>query len=61
MWFYNHYDCPHHQLIQFTQRWLAWNAFYHENKADITELTKEICGGVPGSQEFLGALQDVTT
>jgi hypothetical protein len=60
-WFYNHYDHPHHQLIQFTQRWSAQNTFYHENKAEITELTQKICGGLPGSQEFLGALQDATT
>ncbi|KAN0134075.1 hypothetical protein V8E53_008080 [Lactarius tabidus] len=60
-WFYNHYDCPHRQLIWFTRRWSAQNAFYHENKAEIMELTKDICGDVPGSQAFFGALKDATT
>ena len=35
--------------------------FYHENKVDITKLTQQMSGGVPGSQAFLGALQDATT
>jgi hypothetical protein len=60
-WFYNHYDHPYRELIKFTRRWSARNAFYHENKADITELTQTMSGGAPGSQAFLGALQDATT
>ncbi|KAN0134641.1 hypothetical protein V8E53_007426 [Lactarius tabidus] len=60
-WFYNHYKHPYRQLIRFTWRWSACNAFYHENKAEVTELTQQICGGAPGSQAFLGALQDATT
>jgi hypothetical protein len=59
-WCYNHYDCPHCQLIWFTWRWSARNSFYHQNKAEITELTKEICGDVLGSQAFFGVLQDAT-
>ncbi|KAF8262889.1 hypothetical protein EI94DRAFT_1808105 [Lactarius quietus] len=60
-WFYNHYDRPHRQLVKFTQRWSARNAFFHKKKPDIMELTQQISGGVPGSQAFLGALQDATT
>jgi hypothetical protein len=60
-WFYNHYDRPHRQLIRFTRRWSAQNAFYQENKKEIMELTQQISGGVPGSQAFLGGLQDATT
>jgi hypothetical protein len=60
-WFYNHYDRPYRQLIKFTRKWSARNAFYQENKADVTELTKKMSGGAPGSQAFLGALQDATT
>ena len=60
-WFYNHYERLHRQMIRFTRRWSGQNAFYHENKAQITELTQQISGGVPGSQAFLGALQDATT
>jgi hypothetical protein len=60
-WFYNHYDHPYRELIKFTRRWSARNAFYHENKADITELTQKMSGGAPGSQAFLGALQNATT
>ncbi|KAH9017443.1 hypothetical protein EDB84DRAFT_1566833 [Lactarius hengduanensis] len=60
-WFYNHYSRPHRQLIKFTRKWSARNAFYHENKEDITELAKKMSGGVPGSEAFLGALQDATT
>ena len=61
IWFYNHYDKPHRQLLRFTQSWSARNAFYHEKKAEIMELTQQLSGGVPGSQAFLGALQDATT
>ena len=57
-WFYNHYTRPYRQLIRFTRRWSGQNAFYHENKARVTELTQQISGGIPGSQAFLGALQD---
>ncbi|KAN0139064.1 hypothetical protein V8E53_003066 [Lactarius tabidus] len=60
-WFYNHYDRPHRQLIRFTRRWSARNVFYHENKDKIGELTGQISGDVPGSQAYLGALQDATT
>jgi len=60
-WFYNNYEHPHRQMIRFTRRWSGRNAFYHGNKAKITELTQQISGGVPGSQAFLGALQDATT
>ncbi|KAN0138102.1 hypothetical protein V8E53_003991 [Lactarius tabidus] len=60
-WFYNHYDCPHRQLIRFTRRWSAQNTFYHENKDEIGELTEQISGSVPGSCAYLAALQDATT
>ncbi|KAH9012165.1 hypothetical protein EDB85DRAFT_2159239 [Lactarius pseudohatsudake] len=60
-WFYNHYSRPHRQLIKFTRRWSARNAFYHENKEEVTQLTQKLSGGVPGSEAFLGALQDATT
>jgi hypothetical protein len=35
--------------------------FYQENKDEIGKLTRQISGGVPGSQAYLGALQDATT
>ena len=60
-WFYNHYSAPHRRVIKFTRKWSARNAFYHEQKADIMELAQEMSGGAPGSQAFLGALQDATT
>ena len=60
-WFYNHYDRPHRQLIRFTWRWSAQNAFYHENKKEVMDLAEQMSGGAPGSQAFLGALQDATT
>ncbi|KAH9062594.1 hypothetical protein EDB83DRAFT_2315452 [Lactarius deliciosus] len=60
-WFYNHYSHPYRQLIKFTRKWSARNAFYHENKEEITQLAKKLSGGLPGSQAFLGALQDATT
>ncbi|KAI9432718.1 hypothetical protein H4582DRAFT_2083108 [Lactarius indigo] len=60
-WFYNHYSRPHRQLIKFTRKWSARNAFYHENKEEIMELAQSMSGGIPGSQAFLGALQDATT
>ncbi|KAH9035046.1 hypothetical protein EDB84DRAFT_1437970 [Lactarius hengduanensis] len=60
-WFYNHYSRPHRQLLKFTRRWSARNAFYHENKEEITKLAQRMSGGNPGSQAFLGALQDATT
>ncbi|KAH9015700.1 hypothetical protein EDB85DRAFT_2156481 [Lactarius pseudohatsudake] len=60
-WFYNHYSRPHRQLIKFTRRWSARNAFYHENKEEVTQLAQKLSGGVPGSEAFLGALQDATT
>ncbi|KAI9433456.1 hypothetical protein H4582DRAFT_2060877 [Lactarius indigo] len=41
-WFYNHYSRPHRQLIKFTQKWSARNAFYHENKEEIMELAHKI-------------------
>lgn len=60
-WFYNHYDRPYRQLIKFTRRWSARNAYYHSNKAKVTDLTQKVSRGVPGSNAFLGALQDATT
>jgi hypothetical protein len=60
-WFYNHYDCPHHQLIKFTWRWSAHNTFYHKNKKDIMEPMEQISESVPRSPAFLSALQDATT
>ncbi|KAH9008808.1 hypothetical protein EDB84DRAFT_1446695 [Lactarius hengduanensis] len=60
-WFYNHYSRPHRQLIKFTRRWSARNAFYHDKKEEITKLAQRMSGGNPGSQAFLGALQDATT
>ncbi|KAH9014735.1 hypothetical protein EDB84DRAFT_1568013 [Lactarius hengduanensis] len=60
-WFYNHYSRPHRQLLKFTRRWSARNAFYHEKKEEITKLAQRMSGGNPGSQAFLGALQDATT
>ncbi|KAH8984884.1 hypothetical protein EDB86DRAFT_2833346 [Lactarius hatsudake] len=60
-WFYNHYSHPHRQLIKFTWKWSARNAFYHENKEEVMELAKKMSGGIPGSQAFLGALQDAMT
>ncbi|KAI9430761.1 hypothetical protein H4582DRAFT_2063414 [Lactarius indigo] len=49
------------QFIKFTRRWSARNVFYHEDKAHITVLAEEMSGAVPGTQEFLGALQEATT
>jgi hypothetical protein len=60
-WFYDHYSAPHRQIIKFTWKWSARNAFYHDKKTDVMELAQEMSGGAPGSQAFLGALQDATT
>ncbi|KAH8986674.1 hypothetical protein EDB86DRAFT_2832630 [Lactarius hatsudake] len=60
-WFYNHYSHPHCQLIKFTWKWSAQNAFFHENKEGITQLVQKLSGALPGSEAFLGALQDATT
>jgi hypothetical protein len=60
-WFYNHYSAPHRRIIKFTQKWSARNAFYHDKKTDIMALAQEMSGGAPGSQAFLGTLQDATT
>ena len=58
---YNHYDPPHHWSIRFIRKWSARNVFYHAKKDDIMEHAQDISGGVPGSQAFLGALQDAIT
>ncbi|KAF8269100.1 hypothetical protein EI94DRAFT_1799598 [Lactarius quietus] len=60
-WFYNHSDAPHRQTIRFIWKWSARNVFYHAKKDDIMTLAQDISGGAPGSQAFLGALQDATT
>ncbi len=60
-WFYNHYSAPHHQIIKLTRKWSARNAFYHDKKAEITQLAQKLSGGAPESQAFLGSLQDTTT
>lgn len=60
-WFHNHSTHPYRQLIRFTRRWSGRNTFHHENMARVTELTQQISGGVPGSQAFLGALQDAAS
>ncbi|KAF8261097.1 hypothetical protein EI94DRAFT_1705813 [Lactarius quietus] len=60
-WFYNHSDAPHRQAIRFIQKWSARNVFYHAQKDDIMKLAQDVSEGAPGSQAFLGALQDATT
>ena len=60
-WFYNHYGQPHREFFKFIWRWSARNVFYQENKEEIGKLTGKISGGVPGSQAYLGALQNATT
>ena len=60
-WFYNHYAHPHREFFKFIRRWSARNVFYQENKDEIGKLTGQISGGVPGSQAYLGALQNATT
>ena len=60
-WFYNHYGQPHREFFKFIRRWSARNVFYQENKEEIGRLTGQISGGVPGSQAYLGALQNATT
>ena len=60
-WFYNHYAHPHREFFKFIRRWSARNVFYQEYKDEIGKLTGQISGGVPGSQVYLGALQNATT
>jgi hypothetical protein len=60
-WFYNHSDPPHRQTIRFIQKWSARNVFYHAKKEDIMTCAQDVSGGAPGSQAFLGALQDAIT
>ena len=60
-WFYNHYAHPPREFFKFIRRWSARNVFYQENKDEIGQLTGQISGGVPGSQAYLGALQNATT
>ena len=60
-WFYNHYDAPHHWTIRFIWKWSARNVFYNAKKEVIMAHAQDISGGAPGSQAFLGALQDATT
>jgi hypothetical protein len=35
--------------------------FYHDKKEDIGKLAQEMSGAAPGSQGYIGALQDATT
>lgn len=60
-WFYNHYSRPERQYVKFIRRWSARNAFYHMCRDEVTIEAKALSGALPGSQAYLGALQDATT
>lgn len=60
-WFYNHYDHPDRQYVKFTRKWAARNVFYHMCRDVVMKKAEQMSGSKPGSQAFLGALQDATT
>lgn len=60
-WFYNHLDSPNCRTIKFVRKWSARNVLYHEKKKDITDRARQVSGGAPGSEAFLGELQNTIT
>lgn len=60
-WFYNHYNRPERQYVKFIRRWSARNAFYHMCRDEVMMEAEEMSDAPPGSQAFLGSLQDATT
>ena len=60
-WFYNHYSRPERQYVKFIRRWSARNTYYHMCRDEVMMEAEEMSGAPPGSQAFLGSLQDATT
>jgi hypothetical protein len=60
-WFYNHYDSPNRAAVKFIRKWSARNVFYHDKKPIIIAHAAQVSGHAPGTQAFLGALQDAIT
>jgi hypothetical protein len=60
-WFFNHYPQPARQYVKFTRKWSARNVYYHMCRDEVMIETERIAEAPPGSQEFLGHLQAVTT
>ena len=60
-WFYNHYARPERQYIKFIRRWSARNTYFHMCRDEVMMEAEEMSGSLPGSQAFLGSLQDATT
>ncbi|KAI9437939.1 hypothetical protein BJY52DRAFT_1229914 [Lactarius psammicola] len=60
-WFYNHYSPPEWKYIKFTHKWSTRNTFYHLHQDKVMLEAEQMSGTRPGSQAFLGSLQDATT
>ncbi|KAI9429489.1 hypothetical protein BJY52DRAFT_1232597 [Lactarius psammicola] len=60
-WFYNRYSPPERKYIKFTRKWSARNTFYHLHRDEVMLEAEQMSGARPGSQAFLGSLQDATT
>jgi len=60
-WFYNHSGSATRRRNKFVRNWSARNVFYHDKRDDIGRLAQEMSGAAPGSQAYLGALQNATT
>ncbi|KAI9451380.1 hypothetical protein BJY52DRAFT_1226698 [Lactarius psammicola] len=60
-WFYNCYSPPERKYIKFTRKWFTRNTFYHLHQDEVMLEVEQMSGAHPGSQAFLGSLQDATT
>ena len=60
-WFYNHYSPPERRYVKFIRRWSAQNTYYHMCRDEVMLEAQKMAGAPPGSQAFLGCLQDATT
>ncbi|KAI9437927.1 hypothetical protein BJY52DRAFT_1229961 [Lactarius psammicola] len=60
-WFYNRYSPPEWKYIKFTHKWSTRNTFYHLHQDEVMLEVEQMSGAHPGSQAFLGSLQDATT
>ncbi|KAI9429319.1 hypothetical protein BJY52DRAFT_1232631 [Lactarius psammicola] len=60
-WFYNCYSPPEWKYIKFTRKWFTRNTFYHLHRDEVMLEVEQMSGACPGSQAFLGSLQDATT
>ena len=47
--------------MKFIRRWSARNTYYHMCRDEVMMEVEEMSGSPPGSQAFLGCLQDATT